>query len=176
MSPVRTATVDYVTIDNARFVETCRLYFHWQQLNNAIKTQTSRGINIPDVITEQMVCWALGLRWNRGSVGGDATDDNGSLIEIKATSNYDSDLSSFSPKTNFDRLIFYRLNQTENIADIYDLELNGDRFSALRVNNTQTVADQQRSGRRPRLSLIDYINEQQIAPICRIDIVARTII
>lgn len=173
MSP-RKVTVNYVVIDDARFVEACRLYFLWKDLNNAIKTQTSRGINIPDVITEQMVCWALDLRWNRGSVGGDATDNAGSLIEIKATSNYNRDLSSFSPNTHFDRLIFFRLNQSANTADIYDLGLNGNSFQALRVNNTQTVAAQQRLGRRPRLSLIDYINAQQIAPICQIDIVART--
>ena len=60
------------------------------------------------------------------------------------------------------------------MADIYDLGLNGSSFQALNVNSTQTVADQQRSGRRPRLSLIDYINAQQIQPICRLDITART--
>ncbi|KAB0614245.1 hypothetical protein CHL14416_08820 [Campylobacter hyointestinalis subsp. lawsonii] len=31
------AKVDFVKIDEARFVEVCRLYFIWKDLNNSIK-------------------------------------------------------------------------------------------------------------------------------------------
>lgn len=168
--------VDFAKIDEARFVEVCRLYFMWKDLNNSIKSWTSRGINIPDVISEQMVCFALNLLWNKGNKGGDATDENGALIEIKATSNYDSDLSSFSPKTKFDRLLFFRLDMQQNIADIYDMGFDGNSFKKLKVNQTETVADHQASGRRPRLQLIQVINEFNIKPLCRIDIVGRSII
>ncbi|TWO18037.1 Bsp6I family restriction endonuclease [Campylobacter hyointestinalis] len=37
------AKVDFVKIDEARFVEVCRLYFIWKDLNNSIKSWTSRG-------------------------------------------------------------------------------------------------------------------------------------
>lgn len=168
--------VDYVDIDNARFKEVCRLYFAWKDLNHAVKSVTSRGINFPDLISEQMVCFALKLKWNKGSVAGDATDEKENLIEIKATSNYNSDLSSFSPNTKFDRLLFFRLNQSENFANIYDLKLNNTQFEKLPVNSTQCVRDQQESGRRPRLSLIKYINHQDIKPLCKIDIINQEII
>lgn len=168
--------VDYVVIDNARFLEVCRLYHMWKDLNLSIKTWSSRGINLPDVISEQMVCYALDLLWNKGSVGGDATDKNGSLIEIKATSNYDSDLTSFSPKTKFDRLIFFRLDQRQNFADIYDMGINGESLKTLKTNKTQSVLDQQNQGRRPRLRLIETIKELNLKPLCRIDIIGRQII
>lgn len=173
---MKKAKINFVEIDDVRFVEVCRLYFMWKDLNNAIKSQVSRGINIPDMISEQMVCYALNLKWNKGGKSGDATDEKGSLIEIKATSNYDRDVSSFSPKTHFDRLIFFRLNQKENIADIYDLGLNGDSFKTLKVNSSESVETQQKMKRRPRLSLIEYIKQNNIKKLCSIDIVARKIL
>ena len=172
---MKNAKIDLVTIDEARFIEACRLYSMWLKLFNAIKSQTSRGINMPDIISEQMVCYALNLKWNKGR-GGDASDENGALIEIKATSNYDSDLTSFSPQTHFDRLIFFRLNQENDTADIYDLGLTGDTIGNLKANKTQSVSMQQRQGRRPHISLIEYIKENNIQKLCTIDIMAHEII
>ncbi|CAD7288270.1 Bsp6I family type II restriction endonuclease [Campylobacter suis] len=167
--------LDFITIDDARFLEVCRLYFLYKDLNNGIKSVSSRGLNLPETISEPMSCYALGYKWNKGTKGGDATDENGSLIEIKATSNFDDDLSSFSPNTKFDKLIFFRLKYDKNEAYIYDLGLNSDAFVNLSVNKTQTVKDQQKLGRRPRLSLISYINQNNIQPVAIIDIVARIV-
>lgn len=166
--------VDYVIIDDERFIEAIRLYFKWKDLNTAIKREVTRGINIPDLISEQITCYAMNLKWNRGTKG-DATDENGSLIEIKATSNFNSDLSSFSPNTVFDRLIFFRLNTDNDSVLLYDLGINADSFIKLSVNNTQTVADQQTQKRRPRLSLIKYIEINKIKPKCKVDLISRNI-
>lgn len=145
-------------------------YKHWKQLNNIISNDLeSRMVNFPEAISENIACSALGYTRNNTSVG-DATDANGNLIEIKATSNYHSDLTSFSPVTKFDKLIFVRLNLKEDIADIYDLGVNGKEFGSFKVNKNETVADHQQQGRRPRLSLIKYIEQNNLSPIVSVDL------
>lgn len=140
-------------------------YQKWKALNEIISNEMdSRKVNLPEAISENIACYALGYTRNMDSTG-DAKDKSGNLIEVKATANFNSDLSSFSPVTHFDKLIFVRLNLYEDKAYIYDLGLNGEEFGSLLVNNHETVADQQRQGRRPRLSLIKYIEEKGITPV-----------
>lgn len=145
-------------------------YRSWKNLNEIIFNEmNSRKVNLPEAISENIACYALGYERNMDS-SGDATDKLGKLIEIKATANFNSDLSSFSPDTHFDKLIFVRLNLQEDKAYIYDLGLNGEQFRELPVNNTEKVADHQAKKRRPRLSLIKYIKEKDIQPIEIVDL------
>lgn len=145
-------------------------YQHWKQLNDIIVNHLdSRKINFPEALSENLACIALGMERNTNSLG-DATDKQGRLVEIKATSNFYSDLSSFSPDTRFDRLVFVRLNLDSDKAYIYDLGLDGKQFGSLPVNISQTVADHQAQGRRPRLSLIRYIDKHKIQPLQIIDL------
>lgn len=146
------------------------VYQLWKELNEIIANDLgSRKVNLPEAISENLVCYALGYTRNMNGVG-DATDQFGNLIEIKATANFNSDLSSFSPNTNFDKLIFVRLNIEEDKAYIYDLGLNGFQFGKLYVNKTETVLEQQQKGRRPRLSLIEYIDEHGLQPVKVLDL------
>lgn len=149
-----TMTVELNTIKKA--------YQNWKSLNEIISNEMdSRKVNLPEAISENIACYAMGYTRNMDSTG-DARDKFGNLIEVKATANFNSDLSSFSPETNFDKLIFVRLNLDEDKAYIYDLGLNGKQFGELKVNHSETVSDQQKQGRRPRLSLIKYIEEKGI--------------
>ena len=146
-------------------------YHKWKELNDIISNETSsRKVNLPEAISENIACNSLGFTRNMGSEPGDAHDKHGNLIEVKATANFTEDLTSFSPTTNFDKLIFVRLNQDEDKAYIYDLGLNGKTLGKLPVNNHETVADQQRDGRRPRLSLIDYIDKEGLEPTKTLDL------
>ena len=113
------AKVDLVEIDAARINDVCDSYFKWKDLNNSLRNYVSRGINFPETISEPMGCYALGYLWNKGS-GGDAEDRSGKKIEMKATSNFDSDLTSFGPKCDFDNLVFLRLDYNNNKLYIYD--------------------------------------------------------
>ena len=45
---------DRIQIDNARINETIDAYFKWKDLNTYIKSTSSRGINMPDAISEPM--------------------------------------------------------------------------------------------------------------------------
>lgn len=140
-------------------------YLHWKELNSIIAGDlNSRLVNLPEAISENLVCSSLGFTRNT-NISGDATDQDGNIVEIKATSNFERDLTSFSPNQKFDRLIFLRLNITENRALIYDIQLNSEELGSLPVNYNETVADQQRQNRRPRLSLIKYIKEKGLKPI-----------
>lgn len=89
-----------IKIDEPRIQETCDAYFKWKDLNTYVKSLVSRGINMPDVISEPMGCYCLNLLWNKSS-GGDAKSLDGRKIEFKATSNYEYDLSSLEPTVIF---------------------------------------------------------------------------
>ncbi len=153
----------------------CKVYIQWKELNNNIKKFSSRGVNFPDCISEPIVCYAFNYNWNNNNETGDATSDSGELIEIKATSNFNSDLSSFSPNTKFDKLIFVRLDQEKDLAYIYDLQLNFEQFQILEVNKKETVLDQQKQNRRPRLSLIQYIEKEKIEPLYYVDFIKKIV-
>lgn len=164
------AKIDLVKIDAARINETCRLYFLWKDLNTGLRSVVTRGINFPEAISEPMVCYSLDLLWNKGSFG-DARDKNNKVVEIKACSNFDRDLTSFSPKMEFDKLIFLRLDQTNNLAYIYDTNLNDKTLGDVQVNASQTLREQQNQGRRPRFSIIDkIIVPQNLEPAAIFDI------
>lgn len=147
-----------------------KAYQSWKSLNEIISgAMDSRKVNLPEAISENIACYALGYERNMDRTG-DARDKFGNLIEVKATANFNSDLSSFSPDTHFDKLIFVRLNLDEDKAYIYDLGLNGEQFGKLAVNKTETVADQQKQNRRPRLSLIKYIDDNGLKPTTILDL------
>lgn len=162
--------IDLVTIDAARINDVCRLYFLWKDLNTGLRSYVSRGINFPDAISEPMGCFSLGYSWNKGS-GGDAITPDGQVVEMKATSNFHGDLTSFGPVTTFDRLVFLRLDSRLNMLYIYDLNLNGDTLGDLPVNAKETIRDQQLQGRRPRLSIIKQVIEPlELNPVAIFDI------
>lgn len=145
----------YVDIDEERINATCDAYFQWKDLNTFIKDSSHRGINMPDAISEPMGCYCLGLKWNRGDKVGDATDEQGRKIEFKATSNFDSDLSSFGPTSTFDDLVFLRFNLKTNLLYVYDLGINSEELGKYPANKNQTIQEQKNQGRRPHVRLID---------------------
>ena len=148
---------DYlIRIDEPRIQETCDAYFKWKDLNTYVKSLVSRGINIPDAISEPMGCYCLDLLWNKSS-GGDARSPDGRKIEFKATSNYEYDLSSFGPSCDFDDLVFLRFDLNENMLYVYDTGINSEELKTLPVSRTATVGDYQIAGKRPRLSIIEAV-------------------
>jgi hypothetical protein len=158
----RQKRLNLVTVDDARFNDAVEQYFLWKELDASVRTSATRGVNFPETISEALCCYVMGLHWNKGS-GGDAVDvESGMLIEMKATSNWDSDTTSFSPEETFDNLLFLRLNKRNDMLYIYDTGINSDTIKNIKVNKTETLEDQQLAGRRPRFSVIKTI----IEPLC----------
>lgn len=163
---------DCILIDDARIDETCDAFFKWKDLNTYVLRNSTRGINMPDVISEPMGCYCLNLLWNRGNVAGDATDpETGKKIEFKATSRFEGDLSSFGPSCNFDDLVFLRFNLEDNLLFIYDLNINSEEFGKLPANSKETIEDQKKQGRRPHVSLQNlFVDRLQLIPDVIFDI------
>ena len=60
---------DYlIKIDEPRIQQTCDAYFKWKDLNTYVKSLVSRGINMPDAISEPMGCYCLDLLWNKSTL------------------------------------------------------------------------------------------------------------
>jgi hypothetical protein len=148
-------------------------YKAWKNLNISLGNFASRTVNFPEAISESLACFNLGYEWHNKTQTkkvGDATSGNGKLVEIKATSNFDRDLTSFSPKTKFEILIFARLNLLYDELYIYDLKMNFSEFERMSVNSSQTIAEQQENKRRPRLSLVKYIEDKNMKPLSILDL------
>lgn len=91
-------------------------------------------------------------------------------VQIKGTSNYDSDLTSFGPNSEFEILEFARLNQFNDKLYLYRIPINN--LYDIQVNSHQTFREQQLESRRPRLSIItNYINKFSIEPYAVIDMI-----
>lgn len=164
--------IDTIEIDAHRIKTTCRVYSLWKQLNEALRTLSTRGCNIPSEISENIVCYCLGYKLNKGS-GGDAISQDGKIIEIKCCSvDGENDLTSFSPREKFDNLIFCKLDKKDDCLYIWDTQFDSDKLKKLQVNKTQKVEDQQKQGRRPHLSLFQtIIKPNNLQPVCVFDII-----
>jgi hypothetical protein len=163
--------LDLVEVDRARFNDAIEMYFLWKELDARIRTSATRGVNFPETITEALCCYVMGFKWNKGT-GGDAIDEvNNRVIEMKATSNYNSDLTSFSPSEQFDDLFFLRLDKRNDELYIYDTGINSDALKLVKVNQTETLKDQQDAGKRPRFSVINYIIEPLgLEPVAKLNL------
>lgn len=165
--------LDLVVVDKSRFLDAVEMYFLWKELDQRIRSSATRGINFPETISEALCCYAMGFKWNKGSSGDAVDDSNGQkrIIEMKATSNWNLDTTSFSPKENFDALFFLRLDKRNDNLYIYDTGVNSAKLKTIRVNQTETLGEQQLAGRRPRFSVIKFIIEPEgIEPVAVVNI------
>ena len=165
-------------ISKEKFNRVIELYFMWKELDGEIKKDYTRGINLPEAITEPICCYVNGFKHSTGEGKGseDGFDPKtNSKIQIKGSSNFNSDLTSFGPESEFDELHFVRLNKKEDKMYLYKIPT--DELSGLYVNKNQTFKDQQREGRRPRFSIIkQYIAPQEIEPYAIVDLKVKEII
>lgn len=162
MPTERISNVNLVQVDERRINTAIDIYFHWKDLDREIKTFSGkRGINFPSELSEYMAAYALGLYVNQSS-GGDAYDmsdpGNPIKIEIKGSSSEKTSApNSFSPSEHYDELVFVRLEKRDDILNVYRLGMSSDDISYIHVNQSETVRDQQRAGKRPRFSIMDTI-------------------
>lgn len=158
------------TITRERYEKVIRLYFLWKELNEGIKEDFTRGINLPEAITEPICCYVNEFKHSLGGGSEDAVDPyTNELVQIKATSNFMTDLTSFGPESEFDVLHFVRLNQAEDKMYLYNIPV--DTLSQVNVNTNETFKEQQAQGRRPRFSIINkYIIPYNIPAYAVVDL------
>lgn len=165
---------DLITVDAHRIQTTIDVYFQWKTLDTMLSTLSTRGINFPSEISENIVCYTCGYLLNKGS-GGDAIDPNGNrIIEIKGSSS--TGPSSFSPSEQFDELVFVKLDKQNDTLSIYLTGINNVSLGNIKVNSTQTLREQQQAGRRPRFNIeTKIIVPFNIKPSFLFDLRKRTI-
>lgn len=149
------AKIDLVAIDNVRINDTQEMYFMWKELCLRIMGCSSRKLIFPETISEQIVCWALGLMWNKGSNCDAVNTETDEKIEIKASNS--SAPSSFSSRTPFDDLVFAKLDMRKDLLYIYDTHMSSVELKDIKMNKEQTYEDQQGQTRRPRFDIMRMI-------------------
>ncbi len=137
-----------------------RLYSKWKKLNDSIKKISTRGINLPEAISENAFCIFFPecvrvVKLKQGKCSYDVFNrKTGERIQIKASS-IDEDLSSFGPRSEWDILYFLDFSAGDGSFKAYKIE--ADWIYKHQVNKNQNFGDQQAQGRRPRFSIVENI-------------------
>lgn len=135
-------------------------YFTWKKLNDNLKAISTRGINLPEAISENAFCIFFQdcmrvVKLKKGKCSFDVLNTKtGSRIQIKASS-IESDLTSFGPRSEWDELFFLDFSAGDCSFKVYKIE--PDWIYKHKVNKNQTFADQQAENRRPRFSITESI-------------------
>ncbi|MFH1661533.1 MAG: Bsp6I family type II restriction endonuclease [Candidatus Falkowbacteria bacterium] len=150
-----------------------RLFDLWKKLNIGLE-KYGRKVNIPEVISEGMFCVFTGsVRYmkkirGKGKVSFDTINLKKSNREqIKATS-IEKDLTSFGPRTEWDDLYFvdfYNDGKLDGTFNVYLIP--NDLIYSNQVNSKQTMQDQQIEKRRPRMSIKEIIENNNIKAIAK---------
>jgi len=146
-----------------------KLYFDWKKLNDDIKKISTRGINLPEAISENAFCLFCKhcvrvVKLKNGKCSYDVLNvKTGSRMQIKASS-IDDDLTSFGPRSEWDELFFLDFSKGDGSFRIY--KIDADWINKHKLNKTQTFADQQAENRRPRFSITEnIIKPRKLKPV-----------
>jgi hypothetical protein len=151
-----------------------QIFKDWFELNSKLSDLGGRGINVPDVFSEGLFCYYFNaVRTNGTAYSFDAimiSSNQG--VQIKSAS-IDKDLTSFGPKSTWDELYYVDFAPNSivdgNIA-FYKIDLDL-RNLVLNKKKNETFLDQQKQGRRPRLSIKnEVIRKYKLKPIKLINI------
>lgn len=146
-----------------------KLYEDWNNLNKRLKAISTRGINLPETISENAFCLFFPdcirvVSLKKGKCSYDVLNiKTGSRIQIKASS-IASDLTSFGPRSEWDELFFLDFSKGDGSFKAYKIE--PDWIYKHQVNKKQTFQQQQAENRRPRFSIIDsIIKPKKLKPV-----------
>lgn len=157
-------------ITKQKYDEIILLYPKWKDLNKRIKLLYPRGVNFHEVFSEFIVCYVNDYYHSLGAGSEDAFTNDKIKVQIKGTSNYDSDLTSFGPTSEFEILEFARLDQTTDHLYLYRIPIN--ELYNIKVNKKQTFKEQQKAGRRPRFSIItNFIEPYKLKPYKKVNMI-----
>lgn len=161
------------SVTDEDLVKIRKIYDKWIEICNLLESMSRRKVNFPEGVSEILVAYIYGfvfLNQKSLSVNGekistsfDCLDMNtGDKIQVKACS-VEDDVTSFGPKSKFDRLIFadfYNTGKYDGTFVVYDISV--DTIENTLVNSNETLQQQADQKRRPRLSLKDIIKKEKI--------------
>ena len=148
------------------------IYLNWRRLSDQLRGLGGRGVNLPEVLSEGAFALEMDvLRVVKSISGANSSWDcydpvRHKRIQVKACSVL-PDLTSFGPTSQWDEIYFldfYREGKWDGTFDIYKIE--NELIYNHKVNENQTMRDQQDQKRRPRFSIFkDIIQKKGIRPI-----------
>lgn len=160
--------------DKTDTTEWQKLWNSWKTLKMGLRAYKTREPNLPEGLSETAFCMYSGshrLVDIKGNCNKSADTYNLTTMEaeqIKATS-VNRDLTSFGPKTKWDKLYFldfYRDGALDGSFDVYEVDKNLIYNTVVNKGKNQTFKEQQALDRRPRLSLKeDVIKPNGIKPL-----------
>ena len=155
--------------DRRRFAE---IYLNWRSISDDLRSLGGRGVNLPEVLSEGSFALEMGvLRVVKSISGANSSWDcydpiRHKRIQVKACSVL-PDLTSFGPTSQWDELYFldfFRKGEWDGTFDIYKIE--NELIYNHKVNESQTMRDQQMQKRRPRFSIFrEIVQRRGIQPI-----------
>lgn len=176
MAKKKVPKLKYVKVTVSLMNSAVKIYSTWKKLDGQIDAISTRGINFPGEISELFACYVLNYQWKKNGHGDAYDPKNKKIIEVKGSSTKKKDLSSFSPTEEFDELVFVKIDKDNDKAFIYETGINSVALKSVKVNENETLGDQQAKKRRPRFSVESkIINANGIAPSYELDILTRTI-
>lgn len=135
------------------------VYRNWRALCSDLSKLEGRCVNVPEVLSEGVFCLEMRAVRIKSRIQGANTSfdcyslQTGERIQVKACSVI-PDLTSFGPKSTWDKLYFldfYRQGRWDGTFDIYLID-NQDVYN-YKVNKSETFKQQQNQKRRPRFSI-----------------------
>lgn len=148
-----------------------QLYLEWKSLSEGIKSISTRGLNIPEAITENAFCIFFAdcvrvVMQKREKCAFDCLNiKTGEKIQIKAASIY-PDATSFSPSSDYDKVYFLDFSKGNGSFKVYDIPLELIKKTIVNKKKNETFEDQQNQGRRPRFSVTkEIIIPKKLKPI-----------
>jgi len=151
------------------------LWDSWNNLRVGLKKYGSRGPNLSEGLSESAFClYSNSLKIMEIKGGCDSSADTYNLEtqeaeQIKATS-IANDLTSFGPTSKWNKLYFldfYNNGHLDGSFDCYQIDTDLIYSTIVNKGKNESFIDQQKQGRRPRLSLKKIISDNHIAPIGR---------
>lgn len=146
-----------------------KIYSAWVNISRDLNSIGARSVNLPEGLSESAFCLVTGYWRINSSISGanasmDCYDQNALVghnrIQVKACSVI-PDLTSFGPKTIWDRIFFvdfYCEGHYDGMFDVY--EVNTDDINNFPVNANETLLQQKEKGRRPRFSIYKGLIEK----------------
>lgn len=136
--------------------EIISLFPEWKKLNSSIKKHYSRGVNFHEAFSEIIVGWEFKLLLEEaGASSADLISKEGVKYQVKGSSDYENDLSSFGPNTKFDVLYYCGLDTEQKKLKIWEIDI--ETVMNLKVNEKETFREVQMTGKRPRFSIYKKI-------------------
>jgi len=148
-----------------------KLYNSWQEGSELSLKLGGRRINLPEALSEGAFCHFMKVGRLISCTGNvnrsfdcvdynDKEDGYNMRIQVKA-SGIEKDLTSFGPNSEWDEIYFCDFSKLNYTFYVYLIP--NDLIYNHKVNATQTMKDQQRQGRRPRMSLKSIIKDNNIS-------------